>query len=236
MNDLKTRYRIFPVGDSALAVDYDPPVDESLHRDILDRFYYLQQHPLPGMQEVSPAYCSLTIYYDVMATRKLSPGHLTAFEFLKEQVEHFLQVPVPANQSNSKTIQIPVCYDPALAMDLYKVADAKRMTPEKIIELHTSRTYTVYMLGFLPGFAYLGETDEALALPRKPAPENVEAGSVGIAARQTGVYPLASPGGWHIIGRTYTQLFDKDNKDPVLLKAGDQVQFYSISRDEFENH
>ena len=110
------------------------------------------------------------------------------------------------------------------------------MTIEEIVSLHTSKTYRVYMLGFLPGFSYMGLVDDRIAIARKPQPKMVAAGSVGIAGRQTGVYPMASPGGWQIIGRTPLRLFDPGKDEPVLLKAGDMVQFNSISKDEFAGY
>ena len=106
---------------------------------------------------------------------------------------------------------------------------------EEIIQLHSSATYRVYMLGFLPGFTYMGLVDEKISSPRKQQPTPVEAGSVGIAGRQTGIYPLRSPGGWQIIGRTPWNLFEKEQVNPVSFKSGDHVQFYSISKDEFED-
>ena len=130
---------------------------------------------------------------------------------------------------------IPVCYDDEFAIDLPWIAEQKNLTREEIVLLHSSRQYHVYMLGFLPGFSYMGEVDERIVVPRKPEPLPISAGSVGIAGKQTGIYPLNSPGGWQIIGRTPLKMFNKDNDEPCLLKAGDSVEFYSITIDEF-NH
>jgi inhibitor of KinA len=116
---------------------------------------------------------------------------------------------------------------------MFRVAAANDISPEEVIALHTSKTYRVFMLGFLPGFAYMGQVDEKIAMPRKPQPVNIAAGSVGIAGRQTGIYPLDSPGGWQIIGKTPLKLFDAEREDPVLLQAGDHVQFFSISKNDF---
>jgi inhibitor of KinA len=133
-------------------------------------------------------------------------------------------------------VRIPVCYDALFAPDLGLLAASKGMTSEEVVQLHQSRPYRVYMLGFLPGFAYLGQVADKLAMPRKQQPVEVAAGSIGIAGNQTGIYPMVSPGGWHIIGRTPVTLFDSDKENPTLLKPGDTVQFFSISLDEFENH
>jgi inhibitor of KinA len=123
-----------------------------------------------------------------------------------------------------------------LAPDLLTLAGEKGISVEEIIHLHSADPYRVYLLGFLPGFTYLGETDEKLATPRKMQPAMVHAGSIGIAGRQTGIYSLTSPGGWNIIGRTPLKLFDKDRQPLTLLKPGDSVKFVSISKDEFEDH
>jgi len=131
-------------------------------------------------------------------------------------------------------IRIPVCYDNEFAIDLPWIAEQKSLTREEIIRLHSSRQYHVYMLGFLPGFSYMGEVDEKIIVRRKPEPQQILAGSVGIAGKQTGIYPLNSPGGWQIIGRTPLKMFNKDNIEPCLLKAGDAVEFYSITSEEFD--
>ena len=130
-------------------------------------------------------------------------------------------------------VRIPVCYDDEFAIDLRWIAEQKNLTREEIVHLHSSRQYRVYMLGFLPGFPYMGEVNEKIVVRRKPEPKQILAGSVGIAGKQTGIYPLNSPGGWQIIGRTPRKLFDQDALLPVSLNAGDQVEFYPISKEEF---
>ena len=114
------------------------------------------------------------------------------------------------------------------------LASTKNILVDEVIQIHVSKKYKVYMLGFLPGFPYMGAVDEQIAMPRKATPVNIKEGSVGIAGKQTGIYPLASPGGWQIIGRTPLSLFDTTREEPTLLRAGDIVQFYSISKNEFE--
>jgi inhibitor of KinA len=229
-------YRIFPLGDSAITVDFGNTIDETVNREILNRFYYLQHHPLDGMIEAIPAYSSLTVYYDLFAVKKIAAPDSTAFNQVKQQLEDFLRKSIPDNQVEESLIKIPVCYEDGFAPDIRQLARVKNISVDEVIQIHTSGTYRVYMLGFLPGFAYMGEVDDKIATARKPQPANVVAGSVGIAGKQTGIYPMASPGGWQIIGRTPVKLFDKENEDPVLLKAGDRIMFYSISRHEFENY
>jgi inhibitor of KinA len=127
-----------------------------------------------------------------------------------------------------------VCYGEKYAWDINEIAKEKSIPVDEIIRLHTAKKYRVYMIGFLPGFAYMGEVDEKIAIPRKAQPRtSVEGGSVGIAGMQTGIYPIDSPGGWQIIGKTPLKLFDKERDDPVLLKPGDEIEFYSITENEF---
>ncbi len=186
------------------------------------------------MIEVVPAYSSYTVYYDLKILKNKIQSHKTVFDWMRQQLENRLQQPVQQDQTEERLVNIPVCYDEEFAMDIQHFAIEKIISVEEVIRIHTSKKYKVYMLGFLPGFAYMGEVDEKISMPRKPQPVNIAAGSVGIAGKQTGIYPLASPGGWQIIGRTPIKLFDEEKEEPTLLNAGDVVQFFAISKDEFE--
>lgn len=229
-------YRIFSLGDSAITIDFGNAISEAINNEVIARFNELRQEPLPGMIEAIPAYSSLTIYYDVIKVRKSTSEGKTAFEAMKLEVEKRLMQPIVRNGISEKLIKIPVCYEEKYALDMRQLTVNKNISTEEVIQIHTSKDYRVYMLGFLPGFAYLGEVDERIAIPRKPQPVTVLPGSVGIAGRQTGIYPFASPGGWCIIGRTPLKLFDADKEEPTLIKAGDSVQFYSITEDEFKSY
>ncbi len=236
MNNPAIPYRIFPLGDSAITIDYGNTINESINKEVMARFNQLQKKSFPGLIEMIPAYSSLTIYYDVIALKKKINNDVTVFEWIKEQLEEKLKIPVQENIVTERVVRIPVCYEAEFSPDLQQLAAAKNITVDEVIQIHTSCNYKVYMLGFLPGFAYMGEVDEKIVMPRKLQPQNVVAGSVGIAGKQTGIYPLASPGGWQIIGRTPLRLFDAGREEPVLLKAGDAVEFYSISKNEFKNY
>lgn len=229
-------YHIFPLGDSAMTVDFGNVIDEIINNEIIARFNELQLDPLPAMIEAIPAYSSLTIYYDLVKAKKMTVNGQTAFELIQSELEKRWQQPAVHENRLERMIQIPVCYDEAYALDLAQLAATSNISVQELVRLHTTRTYKVYMLGFLPGFAYMGEVDERMAVPRKPQPVAVPPGSVGIAGRQTGIYPFASPGGWHIIGRTPLSLFKANKDEPTLLKTGDRVQFFSISKDEFESY
>jgi inhibitor of KinA len=234
MNHPGFPYRIFPLGDAAITVDFGNCIDETINKEVIARFNQLRQQPLPGMIEAVPAYSSLTVYYDMMTLKKKVPFHQTVYEWMRQQLEERLQQPVQQDQITGRLLNIPVCYDEEFAWDIQQLAATKNIPVDEVIQIHTARQYKVYMLGFLPGFAYMGEVDEKIATPRKPHPVNIEAGSVGIAGKQTGIYPLSSPGGWQIIGRTPLKLFDTSAVEPTLLKAGDLVKFYSITKNEFE--
>jgi inhibitor of KinA len=229
-------YRIFPLGDSALTIDFGNVIDETINIEVLKRFNYILQHPLPGIIEAVPAYSSLTLYYDVVALHRSIPKDHPVFDWMKSQAEQLLSISLPTEPTAQRTIRIPVCYDELFAPDIAMLAAKKQLNIDEVVQLHTSKSYRVYMLGFLPGFSYMGLVDERIAMARKSQPKQVAAGSVGIAGRQTGLYPLASPGGWQIIGRTPLRLFDAGREDPVMLRAGDMVEFYSISKDEFTGY
>lgn len=230
----KLPYHIFPLGDSAITVDFGNLIDETINQQVMALFYQFRNKPLPGMIEAVPAYSSITIYYDVVQLRKVIPTDKTVYEWMSEQLQDSVQQPLLVNNLSSRLVTIPVCYKNEFAPDTEELAKLKNISIDDVLRIHTSKTYRVYMLGFLPGFAYMGEVEEKLEIPRRQQPrQKVEAGSVGIAGRQTGIYPLASPGGWQIIGRTPLKLFDADKKEPTLLKAGDIVQFVSITENDF---
>ena len=233
MNNQFFPYHIFPLGDAAITIDFGNCIDPAINKEVIARFNQLQNNPLPGMIEAVPAYSSITVHYDVVALRRMIPAGNTAFESIKQQLEERVQQSFFQNEIVERGVSIPVCYEKEFAPDIVQLAAAKNITIEELINIHTSKTYKVYMLGFLPGFTYMGEVDERIATPRKPQPVNIAAGSVGIAGTQTGIYPLASPGGWQIIGRTAVKLFDAGKEEPTLFRAGDVVQFYSITTKDF---
>jgi inhibitor of KinA len=224
-------------GDAALIINFKDIIQEDINKKVLQLFQQLTINRLIGVKDIVPAYSSLTIHYDVVAIKQKKIGDKTAFEILYEQIKEilksYMQIEIPLTQ----TIKIPVCYSEKYALDINAISKEKKLTAGEIIQLHTSKKYRIYMIGFLPGFAYMGEVDERIAMPRKQQPRTkVAAGSVGIAGMQTGIYPLDSPGGWQIIGRTPVKLFDKKKDMPVLLQPGDEIEFYSITEDEFADY
>ena len=228
-------YTIFPLGDSALTIDLGNVIDPGINEQVISLFHHLTNRPLPNMKEAVPAYSSITIYYDFFESNKHKEPDQTTFEWMKQQAEDIITEGFETKKVVENNIRIPVCYSEEFGPDIKTIAEAKGISAEEVINIHTSAAYKVFMLGFLPGFAYMGEVDEKISYARKPKPEMLKAGSVGIAGRQTGIYPLDSPGGWQIIGRTPFELFNKKNDPLTLLNAGDSVQFYSITKDEFED-
>lgn len=228
-------YKIYFINDSAAAIDFGNVIDKGINAKAIALFNYLRLHRIEGMTEAIPAYSSVTIYFDILSLRKQIPSHRKVHEWIQNKLTQVMLNEFSAADASSDLVRIPVCYDDEFAIDLPWIASHQNLTREEIIHLHSSRQYHVYMLGFLPGFPYMGEVDMNIVVPRKPEPHPVLAGSVGIAGKQTGIYPLNSPGGWQIIGRTPLKMFDKNKIEPCLLKAGDSVEFYSITKDEF-NH
>ncbi|MEP7372747.1 MAG: 5-oxoprolinase subunit PxpB [Chitinophagaceae bacterium] len=228
-------YHISPLGDTALLIDFGNKIDENINKEVIARASQLKQK-LPAAIEVVPAYSSVVIYFDLIKWKKQAPKNTLVYEYLKESAEQILLQPLPQKEEEERLLKIPVCYDTEFATDIHSVAAKNNLSIEDVIALHISKIYRVYMLGFLPGFSYLGEVDEKIATLRKTEPQQVAAGSVGIAGRQTGIYPLASPGGWQIIGRTPLTIFDPNANEPALLRAGDKVQFFSISANEFTDY
>lgn len=225
-------YQITPLGDGAMLIRFGNRIDEAINKKVLSIFQQLKTSALP-LLDVVPAYASLGIYYDV---RQWRDDNHTAYDAVKQAIEPFLQGET-LFETTSRTMKIPVCYEESFAPDLKDVAQRAALTPNEVIAIHTAAIYRVFMIGFQPGFPYMGTVDSRIAAPRKPGPRTaVPAGSVGIAGEQTGVYPFASPGGWNLIGCTPVRLFDKDSKQPSLLQPGDAVTFYPITAHEFNRY
>jgi inhibitor of KinA len=233
---LKTSaYIIYPLGDSALTIDFGNLIDFNINEQVIMLFNHLKKNPLSAMKEAVPAYSTLTVYYNFFEANKKKQTGLTVYEWMKEQVTSFIKNDFEATTKEEKLIRIPVCYADKFATDIDVIVKGHKISVEEIINVHTAGSYKVFMLGFLPGFAYMGQVDKRISYARKQQPTNVVAGSVGIAGRQTGIYPFDSPGGWQIIGRTPLKMFESNCPKPTLLEAGNTVQFYSITEDEFED-
>ncbi len=217
--------RFLPSGDTALVVEFGDRIDRGLSAAVIDLAERIRVAGLGGVTEMVPSFRSLLVHYDPLAT---------SAERLTEQISGLTGGAVTA-QASGRLWRIPVCHDGAFAPDLAEVAAQAGLTPEEAIALHSAERYHVYMIGFSPGYPYLGDLPEALQLPRRENPRvKVPAGSVASAAAMTAVYTTESPGGWHLIGRTPVLLFDLRAEPPALLRSGDAVLFEPISRAEFD--
>lgn len=227
------KYTIFALGDSAATIELSKVIDESLNNKVLAMQKWFEQKQFTGLKDVIIGYSSLTVLFDPFQVCITYSNTGSVYDWIQKKLELAYQEASANCTVDKKINHIPVCYDKEFGVDLDYISRAKDLSVAAIIELHMSTMYRVYMLGFLPGFAYMGELPPRLIVPRKENPIPVSEGSVGIASNQTGIYPLSSPGGWQIIGRTPVKLFDAKTSYPTKLKAGDEVKFYEISREEF---
>jgi inhibitor of KinA len=216
-----------PLGDHAVLITFGDQISEATNRLVHEASARISTASLPGITDVVPAFASVAVHYRP-AERWLHDDVVAALDRLLADDD---RPPLPT----PRVVEIPVCYGGDLGPDLDSVAAAHEMTPDEVVALHSDTEYLVYMVGFMPGFAYLGGLSPRLVTPRRPSPRTaVPAGSVGIGGQQTGVYPLESPGGWNLIGRTPVAMFDITRNEPTLLAAGDRVRFCRISRHEYD--
>jgi inhibitor of KinA len=221
-----------PLNETALLVAFENSIDESINNKVMALQQAVAKNNFKGFIETVPTYASLAIFYDAATVKNNYPVTSTVFDAVKKITEKLINKINIAAVSQRTTITIPVYYN---GEDVGFVATQHQLSTEEVINIHTAKTYRVFMIGFLPGFAYMGKVDERIATPRLSSPRtNVKAGSVGIAGFQTGIYPLPSPGGWQIIGQTPIKIFDATKNNPCLLQAGDEVQFTSIGKTDFE--
>lgn len=227
-------YKAYACGDHAVCFSFGYHIDPDINRYIIHLFQLLKKSVNEGVLDIIPAYTTLTIIYDPLRVLNYTQDPVSFFE---QQVASIVTTIKNDYKEEKDSITIPVCYDPLLAPDIESLATTHGLSVNDVIDIHTAVTYQVYMNGFLPGFAYMGVVDERIATPRLASPRKiVPAGSVGIAGKQTGIYPLNSPGGWQLIGKTPVRLFNTQLNNPCLLSPGMLVQFHPITIAEFENY
>lgn len=223
-----------PLGDRAVMITVGHTIDEPTNRLVRAVSARLDAAPPAGVVDQVPAFVSVAVHYD--PARVEGDARLSPYERIVLDLQQLLATVRPEQLPEPRRVEIPVCYGGDLGPDLQDVADRHALTPDEVVRIHSGGEYLVYMIGFMPGFAYLGGLSERIVTPRRSSPRMaVPAGSVGIGGEQTGVYPLESPGGWNLIGRTPLRIFDASRAEPTLLTTGDRVVFQPISRDEFDS-
>ena len=213
-------------GDSALVIEFGNEISVDINKKIRKMMDDIKKENIDGIVELVPTYCSLLINYDVL---KID------YNTLVEKLKTFLNNDLETAEGEEVTlIEIPTLYNDEVGPDLSYVAEHNKLSKEEVIKIHTGTDYLVYMLGFMPGFTYLGGMSEKIATPRLESPRlQIYPGSVGIAGKQTGMYPSMSPGGWRIIGRTPLKLYNPDSDTPVYISSGDYVRYVSVSEEEY---
>jgi inhibitor of KinA len=224
--------RFAPLGDHAIMITVGSSIDEATNRRVRAVSAALHADPPAGTVDQVPAFASVVVHYD--PARVAGDPGVSPYDRMVSQLETLVADAREPEVTEARVIEIPVCYGGAVGPDLEDVARRHELEPEDVVRIHSGGDYLVYMVGFLPGFAYLGGLSSRIATPRRSSPRTaVPAGTVGIGGDQTGVYPLVSPGGWNLIGKTPLRIFDIQRPEPTLLAAGDRVRFRQISLSEF---
>ncbi|NVO31766.1 5-oxoprolinase subunit PxpB [Hymenobacter lapidiphilus] len=226
--------RIYPLGEAAVVLEFGAVISEATNATIQAVADYLLAHPFEGLQELVPAFTTLTVFYDPWQVRSAGAG--SPYEVVAATLrERLAQLPTAAAAAETgPVIEIPVCYGGEFGPDLEAVAQHCGLSPAEVVARHAGAEYRVHFIGFAPGFPYLGGLPAELAMPRRASPRpQVPAGAVGIAGAQTGIYSLPTPGGWQLIGRTPERLFRPEAADPSLLRAGQRLRFVPITAEQF---
>ncbi|MBX0359259.1 5-oxoprolinase subunit PxpB [Halobacillus sp. Nhm2S1] len=226
---------IHPLGDQALLIDFGESINEKTNQQVRQAAAQLDEQKPGWMIEYIPAFSTLTILYNpYYIAKQIGSQDLLPYEWARTEVLALLSQS-STYHSEERTIEIPVCYGGEWGPDLSFVASHNSMSEEEVIDTHMNGDYLVYMIGFAPGFPYIGGMNKKIAAPRRDDPRlSIPSGTVGIAGEQTGVYPIETPGGWQLIGRTPLKLFEPDRDRPSLLQAGDRIRFTSINEAEYK--
>ena len=220
------KIRIAAAGDSSILIEFGQEIKPEINQKISATVQLLKAQHTPGVIDIIPAFCSLLINYD---------PRVIQYQEMKKRMEDILKIEVKAGETRKKVFEIPVCYGGEYGPDIQQIADHAGLSVEEVIKIHSSCDYLIYMLGFLPGFCYLGGLDERIHTPRLANPRlKIAAGSVGIGGSQTGIYPLDSPGGWQLMGMTPVKTYDPDREVPILVEAGDYIRFIPIDEEEYK--
>ena len=219
-------YQILIEGDSSVLIVFGDTISTEINQRITSTVQLIRAQRIEGIVDMIPAFVSLLINYNPL---------VISFDTLKKRLEKLLQVETKASETVKRVFEIPVCYGGEYGPDLKNIADHAGLSEEEVVKIHTSCDYLIYMLGFLPGFCYLGGLDERIHTPRLATPRlKIPAGSVGIGGSQTGIYHMDSPGGWQLMGKTPVKTYDPERKTPILVQAGEYIRFVRIDEAEFQ--
>ena len=218
--------RILTAGDSSLLIEFGNEISPEINRRIAAVVELMRAQHIEGVVDVIPAFCSLLVNYD---------PRVAGYEKMKKRLESLVRVDIKVGQVKRKIFEIPVLYGGEYGPDLASIAEHAGISQDEVIAIHSSRDYLIYMLGFLPGFCYLGGLDERIHTPRLSNPRlRIRAGSVGIGGSQTGIYPLDSPGGWQLMGMTPVKTYDPEREIPILVEAGNYIRFVPIDEEQYK--
>lgn len=232
----KKDINIRPLGDSALVIQLGEGICPATHEKVKGLSNLLEKYAFTGLMESVPAYNSLTVYYDPVAVYRSNTDKKASspYKLVSTYISDLLEKLGESGESEKRLVTIPVAYGGEFGPDLEYVAKYNGLSTEEVIQIHSSNEYLVYMIGFAPGFPFMGGMDEKIATPRKESPLlAIPPGTVGIAGKQTGIYPLETPGGWQLIGRTPLDLFLPELSPPTLLQSGDRIRFEPIPLEEY---
>ena len=229
MKENKFKTEISQISETSVLVEFGMKISEDINKKVRTLCTYLDEKPFNGMIEYVPAFTSISIIYNPLDMNSESP-----YEVVKTILDNIISKLDFSLADEEHIVEIPVCYGSEFGQDIEQVAKINNITVDEVIKIHSEGKYLVYMIGFAPGFPYLGGMSEKIAAPRRESPRTaIPEGSVGIAGMQTGVYPIETPGGWQLIGKTPLKMFDLNGNHKSLLKAGDIAKFYPISYEEY---
>ncbi|MBR1856414.1 MAG: 5-oxoprolinase subunit PxpB [Oribacterium sp.] len=217
--------KIVPEGDASLLIQFEQVISPEVNQKIAAAAKLIRAQQISGIIDMIPTYCSLLINYNPL---------VISYETLYKRVESIVRMESHSEAGKKKVWEIPVVYGGAYGPDLGAIAEHAGISEEEVIKIHSSQDYLIYMLGFLPGFTYLGGLDEKIHTPRLASPRvRIPAGSVGIGGSQTGIYPMDSPGGWQLMGMTPVKTYDPDRETPILVEAGDYIRFVPVTEEKY---